>query len=520
MFLRFLPILVFAVVFLVLSFSLVKAQDKRHTPRPIELRPHKDVCASVSMGIGRCHSKVITDKNGTPAVTSGPTGYGPLQFLTAYNLPSSASAGNPIIAIVDAYDDPTAFSDLSTYSAQFGIPQLPQCVGSIASSPVPCFAKIDQNGGTNYPPFNSGWALEISMDIQVAHAICQNCKIILVEAASNSFTNLLTAENQAVAQGAIAVSNSWSAGEFSGETSYDSYFNHPGVAITAASGDNGYAAGPQYPAASQYVIAVGGTTLQINTDNTYNNESVWNGAGSGCSLYQTKPSWQKDTGCTKRTLTDISAAADPNTGAAVYDSSYSPAGWLQVGGTSLSTPIIAAVYGLAGVKPSIQEASVLYTNPSAFHDVAVGNNGTCTIPYLCTAGVGYDGPTGLGTPNGLSGFMGLVGPTATPTPTPTSAPTPTLTNTPVPMSISITNPLNGSLVLRRSIVNITTAITGPVVRVVFRVNGSSICSDSSAPFTCNWSVPNRTGYTYNLTATAYNSLNKTINSAPIKVVSK
>lgn len=154
------------------------------------------------------------------------SGYGSAQFLTADNLPSTGS-GSPIIALVDAYDNPNALSDLNKYSPQFGIPQPPQCSGSISSNSSSCFAKIDQNGGTNYPSFNSGWVLESSLDVQIAHAICQNCKILLVEASTSSFGNLLTAEDQAVTQGASAISNSWSAGEFPGETSLDSYFNHP-----------------------------------------------------------------------------------------------------------------------------------------------------------------------------------------------------------------------------------------------------------------------------------------------------
>ncbi len=504
----FAPLFVLAillVIFSIIGISKAIGQGRVY-PLPVIQRPSAPVCPGpVSQGFTRCHSRVVTDNNGKPLATTGPSGYSPLQFHTAYNLPNNA-AGAPIIAIVDAYDDPNVLSDLNTYSTQYGIPSLPQCSGSIASSSVPCFAKINQNGGTSYPSFNSGWALEISLDVQVAHAICQNCSILLVEASSNSFSNLLTAENQAVTQGAVAVSNSWSGGEFSSETSYDSYFNHPGVAITAASGDSGYSAGTQYPAAYKYVVSVGGTTLQLNSDNTYYNETVWSGTGSGCSLYEVKPVWQKDTGCANRTLNDVSADADPNTGAAVYDSAgyNGQTGWFQVGGTSLSSPLIASVYALAGVTPSVYEASVLYPNYSYLHDIVSGNNGSCSPVYLCTGLAGYDGPTGLGTPNGLAAFGQSS--TSSPTPTPTSSATPTPTPVPQTVTVSITNPLNGGTVARRSTVTITTSDSSNVTKVNFTVNGSLVCSTTTSPFSCNWSVPGKPNATYKITATAYDSI--------------
>lgn len=496
--------LISPIVFLLVFVISTHAQGVY--PLPVLQRPSAPVCPGpLSQGNANCNSKVITNKAGRPLATAGPTGYGPLQFHTAYNLPNNA-AGIPVIAIVDAYDNPNAYSDLTTYSNQFGIPVLPQCSGPIAASPVPCFSKINQNGGTSYPRFNSGWALEISLDVQVAHAICQNCSILLVEASSNSFSNLLKAENQAAAQGANAISNSWSAGEFSSETAYDSYFNHPGIAITAASGDNGYSAGTQYPAASKYVVSVGGTTLQLNSDSSYNNELVWSGTGSGCSSYETKPSWQTDIGCAKRTLNDVSADADPNTGAAVYDSAGygGQYGWFQVGGTSLSSPLIAAVFALAGN----YQASTLYANSSYLHDVVSGNNGSCNPLYLCTGLLGFDGPTGLGTPNGLFAFNGT-GPTPTPTPILTATPTPTPTPIPEPVSVSITNPTNGGTVARRSTVTITTSASGTVTQVSFTVNGSLVCSASLIPlipFSCDWNVSGKPNVTYVITATATDGL--------------
>lgn len=355
----------------------------------------RPVCPGpAAFGSTHCHAHVVTDRNGNPTATSGPSGYGPVQFVTGYGLSTNAGAGQTI-AIVDAYDDPNIESDLGVYSNQYG---LPPC-----TTANKCFQKVDQRGGTKYPTKNAGWALEISLDVEIAHAVCPACKILLVEADSNSTTNLLTAINTAVKLGATVVSNSWGASEFSTETSYDSYLNHPGVPITVSSGDNGY--GVEWPAASQYVTAVGGTTLTLNSNSTRAKETVWSGAGSGCSAYVPKPGWQKDAGCARRTVADAAADADPNTGAAIYDSVryQGQAGWFQVGGTSLASPLIAAVYALAGNGSGINNGSYVYAHASSLYDVTSGSNGSCGS-YLCTGLTGYDGPTGNGTPNGTGAF--------------------------------------------------------------------------------------------------------------------
>ena len=322
-----------------------------------------------------------------------------MQYHTAYNLPYTTSAATNTIAIVDAYNDPTAEADLGVYDTQYGLPACTTANG--------CFEKVNQTGGTSYPPTNGGWALEIALDVETAHEICTNCKILLVEATSNSFADLGAAENESAALGANEISNSWSGGEYSGETSDElNYFKHPGIAITFATGDDGYGGGVGFPASSQYVTAVGGTTLHVNAStNAYVSESAWSGAGSGCSAYEPKPAWQTDTGCSRRSIADVSADADPNTGAAVYDSTpdNNSSGWFQVGGTSLATPLIAAVYGLAG-NSSVNYGETPYLNPGALHDVSSGSNGSCSPSYLCTATTGFDGPTGLGTPNGLAAF--------------------------------------------------------------------------------------------------------------------
>lgn len=356
----------------------------------------KPVCPGpAAAGAARCYSHVVTDKTGNPNASTTPTGYGPTQFQTAYNLPSSTAGSGQTIGIVDAYDDPNIESDLGVYSSHYGLPSCTTANG--------CFKKVNQTGGTSYPAKNAGWALEISLDVEIAHALCPNCKILLVEATTNSFTNLLAAEDYARAH-ATVVSNSWGGGESSGETSYDSHFSQTGLPITVSSGDSGY--GVEYPASSQFVTAVGGTTLTLNANNTRKNETVWSGAGSGCSAYEPKPSWQHDAGCIRRTVADVAADADPNTGAAVYDTVryQGRSGWFQVGGTSLASPIIASTYALAGNGANTVDGSYPYGHTSSLFDVTSGSNGTCSPAYLCTGKVGYDGPTGNGTPIGATAF--------------------------------------------------------------------------------------------------------------------
>jgi subtilase family serine protease len=349
-------------------------------------------------GHARCHAHVVTDSNGSPKASRGPAGYGPAQFHGAYSLPPTGPAGQTI-AIVDAYNDPTIASDLNTYDTAYG---LPTCTTNNG-----CFTKVNQTGQAGpYPATNSGWALEIALDVETAHEICQSCKLVLVEANSASNADLNAAENEAVKLGATEISNSWGGGEYSGETG-DQTFNHPGVAITVASGDSGYGSFG-YPAASPYVVAVGGTTLSVTRTNGYAGESAWSGSGSGCSSYEAAQSWQSSlTPCgARRGVADVAADADPNTGAAVYDTTkyQGRSGWFQVGGTSLSSPLVAAVYGLAGGTSSVSYAASLpYSHSSSLHDVTSGSSGSCGT-IMCTAGSGYDGPTGLGSPNGLGAF--------------------------------------------------------------------------------------------------------------------
>jgi subtilase family serine protease len=368
--------------------------------------PHEPVCpGSAAPGNARCHALVVADRKGAPQAVSTPKGYGPVQFRGAYGLPATASTPQTI-AIVDAYDDPKIASDLNAYSKQFG---LPQC-----NSANPCFEKVNQAGSAAgpFPQANSGWSLEIALDVEVAHAVCPNCKILLVEANSNSLSNLAAAVNTAAKLGADEISNSYGGSEFSGETAeaYAASYRHPGIAITVSSGDNGYGSFG-FPAASPDVITVGGTTLTLGAENTYGSESVWSGAGSGCSSYFGAPAWQSFLGACagKRGTADVAADANPNTGAAVYNTVkyQGRSGWFQVGGTSLSSPLVAAVYALAGGLPGgTSAASSLYGHlgdTAVLHDVTSGSNGSCST-IMCKGAVGYDGPTGVGTPKGIGAF--------------------------------------------------------------------------------------------------------------------
>jgi subtilase family serine protease len=367
------------------------------------------VCGAVPTGFARCHSILVeglNHSNGKPGggggggscTTTNPgSGYMPCDLQSAYALASTSAGAGQTVAIVDAYDDPNAEADLGVYRSTFGL--------SACTTANGCLRKVDQSGGTSYPRTNGGWAQEISLDLDMVSAICPNCHILLVEATTNSLTNLGTAVNEAAALGANAISNSYGGGESSSDTSYDrTYYNHPGHVITASSGDSGY--GAQYPAASQYVTAVGGTTLNKASTTRGWSETVWSGAGSGCSQYDPKPSWQTDSGCSKRTIADVAAVADPNTGVDVYDSlrHQGLSGWLVFGGTSVASPIIASVYALAGNASSVTYGSYPYSHTSSLFDVTSGSNGSCGGTYLCTGVVGYDGPTGNGTPNGTGGF--------------------------------------------------------------------------------------------------------------------
>jgi subtilase family serine protease len=383
------------------------------------------VCARTGGGRrASCESLVVTAVRGTatPLATAAPTGYGPTDLSTAYGYPSPAgttwSWNGRTVAIVDAYDNPNAASDLAAYRQAYGLPPCTTASG--------CFKKTGQSAKAKIPTGDVGWGEEIDLDIEMASAVCPQCKILLVEARSASFSDLGAAENRAANLGASAISNSYSGGESIFDSIFDSSYTHAGVAITAASGDAGY--GSAYPASSPHVIAVGGTTLTLDpTTHARTSEVAWSGGGSWCSTTFSQPSWQKGLVttdpsnyiCVNRTVADVAAVADPQTGVSVYDSYGSSGGnnWFQFGGTSVSTPLIASLFVLAGdaTRNSAypNPAAWLYAHAGSLFDVTSGSNGntsnTCypasTDPYyMCHAQKGYDAPTGLGTPSGLGGF--------------------------------------------------------------------------------------------------------------------
>ncbi|GAA4511833.1 peptidase S8 [Actinoallomurus oryzae] len=355
-------------------------------------------CATARAGYASCNAlvrnDVATSTTTLRAAAAAPSGLSPANLQSAYKLPSSSAGSGQTVAIVDAYDAPTAEADLGVYRSQYGLPACTTANG--------CFKKVDQNGGTSYPRKDGGWAQEISLDLDMVSAVCPNCKIVLVEASSASFANLGTAENTA-ARLANVISNSYGGSDAS-DSSYGSYYNHPGKAITVSSGDAGY--GVEYPASSHYVTAVGGTSLKTASNSRGWTETAWSGAGSGCSSYNTALSGQSGlTGCSRRAVADVSAVADPATGVAVYDSTayQGQSGWMVFGGTSVAAPIISGVYGLAGNAANIDN-NYPYAHSSALFDVTSGSNGSCSTTKWCRAGTGWDGPTGLGTPNGTGAF--------------------------------------------------------------------------------------------------------------------
>ncbi len=326
-----------------------------------------------------------------PFTTTSPTGLSPATIKSVYSFPTSSTAGaGETIAIVDAYNDPTAANDLGVFSNAFG---LPACTTSNG-----CFSQVNQNGGTKLPRTNSGWALEISLDIEWAHAIAPGAHILLVEASSASTANLMAAEDYARTH-AQYVSNSWGGNEFSSESSYDFHFSQTGVSIFVSAGDSGLPA--QWPSASPAVISVGGTTLHFTSSGAFSSETGWSSGGGGCSAYETANSAQSgfsgyaQVNCGgKRATPDVSLDADPNSGVSVYDSTpyNGQSGWWVVGGTSASSPMWAARAADSG---AVVNSAYVYGGSITFRDITSGNNGApCLVGYdLCTGHGSWTGAT-------------------------------------------------------------------------------------------------------------------------------
>jgi hypothetical protein len=342
----------------------------------------------------------------TPQAIPAGVGYGPSQLQSAYGLTSASTSNGAgrTIALVDAFDYPSAASDLATYRSSAGLP-------------AANFTKVNQNGQTSPLPAaaspSDDWTVEAALDMDMASAICPLCNIVLVEAQDDTSNGLFVAQNTAASKAGY-ISNSWGGSESSTETSMDSSdFTHAsGIVTTVSAGDSDF--GVSYPATSPKVVSVGGTSLSTASNSRGWTESVWNttpgseGTGSGCSAFEAKPSWQAalslPAGCSNRIDNDVAADADPATGVAVFDTFNSNGGWLEVGGTSASSPMVAAMFALGG-NAGATPAQDIYQHTSNFFDITSGNDGTCSPTYLCTAGTGYDGPTGIGTPNGIAGLQ-------------------------------------------------------------------------------------------------------------------
>jgi outer membrane protein assembly factor BamB len=368
------------------------------------------VCPAPPARAAHCHALVVADAHGNPDASPAPVGLSPAQIKSVYNFPTSGTAGSgKTIAIVDAYDDPTAESDLGVFSSQFGLPACTTGNG--------CFSKVDQNGGTSYPVADGGWSLEISLDVQWAHAIAPGARILLVEATTNNFSDLLAAEDYAKAH-AQYVSNSWGAGEFLGESSFDSHFAQSGVSFFVSAGDAGLPA--EYPSSSPNVISVGGTTLHFDVNGNFTSETGWSSGGGGCSALEAPNAAQSgfaqyaQVNCGgKRATPDVSLDADPASGVSVYDTTpYNGAtGWFQVGGTSASSPMWAARSADAGV---LVDAAYVYGNSLAYRDITSGNNGaSCLIGFdLCSGRGSWLDPAGATAPS-ISSFGPVSGPVGT-----------------------------------------------------------------------------------------------------------
>jgi hypothetical protein len=355
----------------------------------------------------------------SPALEGGGElkGLDPENLKSAYKLPATGGSGETI-AIVDAYNDPNAESDLQKYREKYKVYY--KGTETACTEANGCFQKLNQKGeNKNYPSNEYFWSLEISLDLDMASAVCPECHIDLVEA-NKEGNELDVAEEEAASLKPAVISNSWGRAEESAETERDVYFHHPGIPVVAAAGDSGYQV--EYPAASPDVIAAGGTTLKKAENSRGWTEAVWSGTGSGCSAYEEKPSWQTgppweaDKGCTHRTDNDIAADASGESPVSVYDS-YEYPGWENVWGTSAATPIISGIEAQASSATRTLAADAFYKKPSMLFHISEGSNGECGAEgsetyYLCHATKeGYNGPTGMGTPDGV--FTSAAAPTVT-----------------------------------------------------------------------------------------------------------
>ncbi len=369
-----------------------------------QLRAFAATCASngASSGTGNCSNiELASTALGPTTPAAMVPGFHPADLQAAYALPSATGGTNQTLGIVIVNNDPKLESDLAVYRSTFGLPACTSATGCLRVIPAELITQADAN-----------WSHELSTDVDMASAVCPKCKLLVVEAKSTLESDLAFAVSVAVLNGATVVSNSYVIPESNFESNLNWY--HPGVPIVAAAGDAGYTTA-NWPAASSNVVAVGATTLRRDPTTARGwSETAWAGSGSGCSAIASKPAWQTDSGCKMRTVADVAAVGDPSTPVAVYDS-YQDSGWIEMGGTSVSTPIVAGTYALASTSGLLNLAgtttaaqanpgSYLYAHKSNLFPITTGSNGACSPSYLCSAGTGYSGPAGLGSPNGIAAF--------------------------------------------------------------------------------------------------------------------
>ena len=353
-----------------------------HTVRACTAHPAPGEVACLAIAVADADGNMITYD------TDPLVGFNAADIRAAYNLDGISSHGRTV-AIIDAYGYSTLEADLAEFR---DTNKLPPC--TIKNG---CLTIQDERGGNDLPPDNSGWDLEQALDVDMVSAACPDCKIAVFQGKAPNLKSLGHAVNTAAkTKGVVAISNSYGGGNGHNRA----YYDHPGIAITASTGDSGFTGG-LYPAADTHVIAVGGTSVFKDGTKRGFHETAWAGAGSGCSRYNVQPPYQRkvETGCQTDATADVSGAADPgNGGLMIYFNGH----FTQVGGTSESSPLIAAVYALSG-RTTGYPGKIPYNNADELYDVTAGSNGSCGPP-ICDSGEGWDGPTGIGTPNGVAGF--------------------------------------------------------------------------------------------------------------------